>query len=318
VAKTFIAGSGYHHPEPRLTNADLERLVDTSDEWIMRHTGIRERRRAPDGVDTSDLAVAATKRALDRSGIAGGDLDALICATSTPDCLAPATASYVCNKMGVRALAFDLNASCSGFVYGLAVAQGLMEAHGLDCVALCAAEKYTRVIDYDDRRFAIFFGDGAGTVILKRERPAAGAEIVDVRLSSRNEGAELAVTPVKGFFSMDGPAIKPIATDLLVSSAREMLDRHGLRISDLSAFMAHQMNYRLLEDLVAELGVSEDQHWHNVELAGNHGGAGIVTTLCAGLERNTLRDGDLLLLTVVGSGFTAGSALLRCVASGDD
>jgi 3-oxoacyl-[acyl-carrier-protein] synthase-3 len=315
VSPTFIAGSGYHHPEARLTNADLEAMVDTSDEWIMRHTGIRERRRAAEDVDTSDLAVIATQRALDSAGLAGADLDAVICATSTPDFLVPATASFVANKMGLRAVAFDLNASCSGFVYGLAVADSLMEAHGFGRVALVAAEKYTRVTDYEDRRTAIFWGDGAGAVVLSRERPAAGAEVVDVSLTGHNEGAELAVTPVGGFFTMNGPAIRPIATDLLVRSAREMLDRHGLGVSDLRAFMSHQMNMRLLEALVAELGVTDEQHWHNVELAGNQGGAGVATTLCAGLERGDVRDGDHLLLTVVGTGFTAGSALLRGVGA---
>ena len=313
MARTFIVGSGYHHPEARLTNADLEQLVHTSDEWIMAHTGIRERRRADEDVNTSDLAVAATTSALESAGWPGEDLDLLICATSTPDRLAPSTASYVCNKMGLRAVGFDLNASCSGFVYGLAVADGLMTRDGARRVALSAAEKYTRVIDYEDRRFAIFFGDGAATVALQSEPPERGLEVVDVSMSSRNEGADLAITPVKGFFSMDGAAIKPIATDLLVRSATDMLERHGLAIGDLRAFMAHQMNYRLLEDLVEALGVSDEQHWHNVEVAGNQGGAGIVTTLCAGVERESLSDGDLLLLTVVGSGFTAGSALLRYV-----
>ena len=231
----------------------------------------------------------------------------------TPDTLAPATASWICNKLGLRAVPFDMNASCSGFIYGLAVADALIATRGLRRAVLTAAEKYSRVVDHEDRRFEIFFGDSAGALLLQPDVPAIGLELVDLTMDARSEGTELALTPVKGFFSMDGAAIKPIATDMLVQSARAMLDRNELAIGDLRAFMAHQMNYRLLEDLVEALGVAEEQHWHNVQKAGNQGGAGVLTTLCAGLDDHAseLRDADLLMLTVVGSGFTAGSALLR-------
>jgi 3-oxoacyl-[acyl-carrier-protein] synthase-3 len=315
MPRTFIAGHGHHHPATRLTNADLTRSLATTAEWIESHTGILERRRAVDGVDTSDLAVEAIRAALDGAGWAERDVELLICATSTPDTLAPATASWICNKLGMSAVPFDMNASCSGFIYGLAVADALLTTRGLKRVVLSAAEKYSRVVDHEDRRFEIFFGDSAGALLLQPDAPAAGLELVDLTMSARNEGTGLALTPVKGFFSMDGAAIKPIATEMLVRSANEMLERNELDISDLRAFMAHQMNYRLLEDLVDALGVGEEQHWHNVQTAGNQGGAGVLTTLCAGLERHAdeLADGDLFMLTVVGSGFTAGSALLRYV-----
>jgi len=315
----FIVGTAFHHPDQRLTNDDLARTVSTTDEWIQTHTGIRERRRAEDDVNTSDLGVIATGRALDGGPWRPEELELLICATSTPDHLAPSTASYICNKLGLKAVAFDVNASCSGFIYGLAVASGLMETGAYERVALCAAEKYTRTIDYSDRRFSIFFGDSAGTVLLQSERPAVGAELLDLTMSNRNEGADLAVTPINGYFEMDGPAIKEVASAQLVDRSREMLERHGLAASDLRAFMAHQVNYRLLVELVAELGVTDEQHWHNVETRGNQGGAGIVTTYCAGVERHAgdLRDGDLLLLAVVGSGFTSGAALLRWVDESD-
>ena len=315
MARAFIAGYGYHHPESRVTNADLVRSLETTSEWIESHTGILERRRAMDGVDTSDLGAEAVRRMLDATGSPSPDVELLICATSTPDTLAPATASWICEKLGLDAVPFDMNASCSGFIYGLAVAEALMATRGLRRVILCAAEKYSRVVDHGDRRFEIFFGDSAGALLLQPEAPEVGVELVDVTMSSRNEGTELALTPVQGYFSMDGTAIKPIATEMLVASASEMLERNRLQVTDLRAFMAHQMNYRLLEDLVDALGVSEDQHWHNVQTAGNQGGAGVLTTFCAGLERNRddLSDGDLFLLTVVGSGFTAGSALLRWV-----
>ncbi len=310
---TYIAGTGYHHPERVLTNADLIVRIDTSEEWIVSHTGIQARNIAADDVDTSDLAVLAIRSALERGGWTVHDVDLLICATSTPDTLAPATAAHAAEKLGLRGIHFDINASCSNFAYGLAVARGLMVAQGQRRLVLSTAEKYSRVVDYADRRFAIFFGDSAAAVLLQPDPPVLGAEVVDIRLSSHNEGAGLALTPVQGWFTMDGAAIKPIATRLLVESAGDMLDAHGLTIADLRAFMAHQMNYRLLEDLVEALGVRDDQHWHNVQTRGNQGGAGIVTTLCAGIASEPLADGDLLLLSVVGSGFTAGSVLLRWI-----
>lgn len=313
MSATYIAGRGYHHPDERLTNADIVARLDTTPEWIESHTGILERRRAVDGVDTSDLAVEAIRRALDGSDWAAGDVELLVCATSTPDTLAPATASWICGKLGLGAVPFDMNASCAGFIYGLAVADALMKARDLTRVVLTASEKYSRVVDHEDRRFEIFFGDSAGALLLQPEAPPVGLELVDLTMAARNEGTGLALTPIDGFFSMDGAAIKPIATELLVNSATEMLERNALSISDLRAFMAHQMNYRLLEELVEALQVSDEQHWHNVQTCGNQGGAGVLTTLCAGLDRHDLRDGDLLLLTVVGSGFTAGSALLRYV-----
>jgi 3-oxoacyl-[acyl-carrier-protein] synthase-3 len=316
MASTFIAGSGYHHPEGRLTNAHLERMVDTSDDWIMSHTGIKERRRADDAVNTSDLGVIATRRALEGAGWQRDDVELLICTTSTPDCLAPATASYICNKLELPAIAFDVNASCSGFVYALEVADTMIKSERYSRVALCAADKYTRVVDYSDRRYSIFWGDGAGTVLLQRDRPPAGAELVDHLLLSRNKDAALATTPIHGYFAMDGAAIKPIAMELMVRSTEEMLNRHGLQVSDLRGFMGHQMNGRLLDALGERLGLSTEQHWRNVEYAGNQGGAGIATTLCAGMANNGMRDGDLLLLAVVGTGFTAGSALLRWMCDG--
>jgi 3-oxoacyl-[acyl-carrier-protein] synthase-3 len=315
MSAIYIAGHGYHHPAGRHTNADIVARLSTSADWIESHTGILERRRASAEVDTSDLAVEAIRSALDGSAWSPEDIELLVCATSTPDTLAPATASWICEKLELGAVPFDMNASCSGFIYGLAVVDSLMRTRGLNRALLTATEKYSRVVDHDDRRFEIFFGDGAGALLMQPEAPEVGLELVDVSMSARSQGTGLAVTPVNGFFSMDGGAIKPIATELLVRSATEMLERHGLAIADLTAFMAHQMNYRLLEDLVEALGVSDEQHWHNVQTCGNQGGAGVLTTLCAGLEQraDALRDGDMLLLTVVGSGFTAGSALLRYV-----
>ena len=311
----YIGAAGHHYPERRITNADLTAMVDTSEEWIESHTGIVERRRADDDVDTSDLGVLATRAACERAGWRPEELELLLCATSTPDDLIPPTASYIAGKLGTRSVAFDVNASCSGFVYGLAVAAGLVATQGYGRAALCTAEKYTRVVDYTDRGTCIFWGDSAATVLLQRERPAAGLELVDLVMENLNEGADLVRIPREGHFLMDGSEVKRIALEGMIESARTLLERNGLGASSLRAFMAHQANYRVLEALRDALGVSEDRHWHNVRTLGNQGAAGVVTTLSAGLDAHAggLADGDLLLLTTYGSGFTGGSALLRWV-----
>jgi 3-oxoacyl-[acyl-carrier-protein] synthase-3 len=190
-----------------------------------------------------------------------------------------------------------------------------MKAHGHERAALCTAEKYTRVIDPSDRRNSIFWGDSAAAVMIQRERPPVGAEIVDVVIENLNEGADLVKIPLGGFFSMDGPAVKGIASKGMVDSATGILRRNGVGPDDLRAFIAHQANLRVLETLVDRLGVDADRHWHNVEMFGNQGAAGVATTFCAGREEHhdDLKDGDLFLLTVFGSGFTGGSALLRWI-----
>jgi 3-oxoacyl-[acyl-carrier-protein] synthase-3 len=310
-----VNGLGWHHPDRVVTNAELMRRMDTSDEWIRDHTGIRERRYAPDDVDTSDLGVIALERALHDANLDGDDLDLLVCATSTPDALIPSTASYIANKLGLRAVAFDVGAACSGFVYGLAVARGMLAANGHRRIAVCVPEKYTRVIDPEDRANSIFWGDAAGAVVLQPESPLVGLEVVDVELAAHNEGADLVRIRLGGSFEMHGRAVKKIAFQGMVDSATAMLERHGLRTADLRAFVSHQANLRMIEALAARLGIAEHQHWHNVEHFGNQGAAGVLAAFCANLEehRDGLEDGDLFLLTVYGSGFTGGSVLLRWI-----
>jgi 3-oxoacyl-[acyl-carrier-protein] synthase III len=310
-----VWGMACHHPPRVVTNRDLTLSMDTSDAWIRDHTGIRERRYADDGVDTSDLGVISTRSALERAGLDPGDLDLLVCATSTPDCLIPSTASYIANKLSLTAVAFDVNASCSGFVYGLAVARGLMAAPGYQRVALCVAEKYTRVIDPCDRANSIFWGDAAGTVVLAPERPSVGLELIDTSLASLNSGADLVRIPIGGHFQMHGRAVKKIAFQGMVDSATELLDRHGLVPADLRGFACHQANLRLVEALGDRLGIDQERNWQSAEMFGNQGAAGVLTAFCGGLEEHAdeIEDGDLFLLTVYGSGFTGGSALLRWV-----
>lgn len=311
----YISGTGSCVPGEVVTNAHLIERVATNEAWILSHTGIRERRRAPAAWDTSDLGAAATRTALERAGWAPGELELLVCATSTPDTLIPATASWIGQKLEIDPIAFDVNAACSGFVYGLATATSLMASFGYRRAALCTAEKYTRVTDYDDRSTCIFFGDSATTVLLQPDEPAVGFEIVDLSMENANEGAAFVSTPVGGTFRQDGRRVKEFALKSFEKSARQMLGRHGLGVAELKAFCGHQANLRVLEEVAGRLGVRADQHWYNVDTCGNQGAAGVVTAFCTEVERREaeLADGDLFLLTVFGSGFTYGSVLLKRV-----
>lgn len=311
----YIAGTGHHLPEARLTNQDLIATLDTSQEWIDSHTGIQERRKAADDVDTSDLGVLAMERAFERSGWAREDVELLVCATSTPDSLIPATASWIGQKLAMDPVAFDVNAACGGFAYGLGVARSMMRDFGYERAALVVPEKYTRVTDYSDRSTAVFFGDSAGAVLLQTERPSWGAEIVDILLANVNEGAGYVTTEIGGYFHQDGRTVLQYALREFERSARTILERNAVEIGQVRAFMGHQANMRVLERVAAAVGLTDEQHWHNVSVCGNQGAAGVITTFCGGVEDHPerLRDGDYVLLTVFGSGFTTGSVLLRWI-----
>ena len=315
MAPIYIAGTGFFVPEERITNPQLIASVNTTEEWIDSHIGIRERRRAKDEDDTSALGAYATAAACERLGWKPGDLDLLVCATSTPDSLIPATASWICKQLEIDPVAFDVNAACSGFVYGIATAKAMMDSLGYERVAMVTAEKYTRVTDYTDRKTCVFFGDSAGTVLMTKERPKLGFEVVDVVMENMNEGAECVTTPIKGYFTQDGPEVKKYALKGFTKSATTILERNGLTPADLYAFVGHQANYRVLQTVCDMLGVAESQHWHNVRDFGNQGAAGAATTFCQKVEEHedALEDGAYVLSTTFGSGFTTGSALLRVV-----
>lgn len=317
MPRAYIAGTGFHLPSRRITNAELTQRIDSSEDWIVKHTGIVERRGAEPDQNTSDLGVLATRAALERTGWSEKDLDLLICATSTPDALIPSTACYMGKKLRIDPVALDINAACSGFVYGLAVADAMMQTGPWKRVALCTAEKYTRVTDYTDRSSCIFFGDSAATVLLQKERPQRGFEIVDLIMANVNEGADYVVTPIGQCFRQEGNKVKDYALRSFEASAKEILARNKLTVADLRAFAGHQANLRVLEIVANALDVPPEKHWHVVESCGNSGAAGAPLTFCSKLEEHeaTVKHGDWFLVTVFGSGFTTGSVLLRRIDS---
>lgn len=314
MAHGYIVATGYTLPERILGNAELLAQLESDEEWVISHTGIRERRVAPAHHNTSNLGALSVEAALARSGgWTKDDLDLLVCATSTPDTLIPSTASWIGRELDIDPVAFDVNAACSGFVYGLATATALMNQFGYRKIALTTAEKYTRVTDYMDRATCIFFGDSAATVLIAPDEPELGFEVVDLIMENANEGAEHVSTPVGGYFRQNGRMVKDYALRSFKKSAEEILARNDLSAKDLRAFAGHQANMRVLETVAESVGVSPEQHWHNVSTCGNQGAAGVISAFCQKLEEHEydLHDGDLFLLTVFGSGFTFGSALLR-------
>ena len=317
MASVYIADTGYFLPERILTNDELSKMVDTTQEWIESRVGIRERRVADAEHNTSDLAAFAVEASLQRAGWDKEDLDLFLCATSTPDSLIPATASWSCQRMQLFDVpAFDINAACSGFVYGMGVARAMMQTGDFNKVAFVTAEKYTRVTDYTDRTSCIFFGDSAGSLLLTKDKPEKGAwEVVDTSMKNFNDGADVVTTEIGGFFWQDGRRVKNYALGAFKESAKWMLEKHGIKVDDLRAFVAHQANSRVLQTVCDMVGIHESQHWHNVEICGNQGAAGSATTFCMGLEEHqgSFKDGDTILVTTFGSGFTSGSALLRWV-----
>lgn len=311
----YIPATGHHFPEDRITNDQLVATLATTHEWIMNHVGIRERRAARRDQRPSDLGVLATRDALGKAGWKPEDVDLLVCATTTPDALAPATACYMGMKLGIDPVSFDVGAACSGFMYALQVTAGMMLAGGYKRAVCCAAEDYTRLTDYTNRQTCIFFGDSAGVALMQPEKPEVGLELVDVLLVNVNEGVPFVGLPINGYFSQVGNKILDYATKCFLNRSTEMLDRHSLKPSDLRAFVGHQANLIMLNAVADKLGLRPDQHWHNVEWCGNQGAAGVASTFSHGLDqhRDSLRHGDWFLLTTFGAGFTTGSALFRWI-----
>lgn len=316
-----VIGLGVHLPSTVVTNEDLERTLDTTDEWITTRTGIRERRHAPAGGSTSDLAVAAARAALDDAAMGVDEIDAVLVATTTPDHTIPQTAPTVAAGLGTNVAAFDVGAACTGFIYGLAVATSFTRTGIAGRVLLVGAETLSRFVDPDDRETAILFGDGAGAVVIE----GGGGSIGPFDLGSDGGLADILVVPAGGarhpadretvesgghHLRMNGREIYRHAVNRMVDSSRIVLERAGLEAADVDLFVGHQANARILQAVSRRLDIPDDRALIALEGFGNTSAASIPLALDEARRRGRLDAGDRVLLTAFGAGLTWGSCLL--------
>jgi 3-oxoacyl-[acyl-carrier-protein] synthase-3 len=319
-----ITAIGAYVPEDRLTNADLEKMVDTNDEWIRSRTGVAERRilREP-GKATSDLVVPAVQRLLEKRGIGPDDIDCLIVATVTPDMFFPSTANLACAKLGIRnAWSFDILAACSGFLYALTTGASLVESGRYRRVVVVGADKMSSIVDYSDRTTCILFGDGAGAVLL--EPNIEGYGVLDSILKSDGSGAKHlhmkaggslrppsieTITNKEHFIYQEGQAVFKFAVTGMADVAYELMQRNGLEADDIAWLVPHQANKRIIDATANRMGLSHDKVMLNIEHYGNTTAATI--PLCLWDYRKQLNKGDNLVLAAFGGGFTWGATWVK-------
>lgn len=307
-----IIGWGTALPEGVLTNADLEARLDTTDEWITERTGIRERRV---GGSTAELAAAAGRAALDRAGIADADVDTLILCTTSPDRTMPATASTVQQLLGLRCGAFDLNAACSGFVYGLVAAHGYL-AVGARHVLLIGAESLDRITDAEDRNTAILFGNGGGAVVVSSDAPGSvspSPQLLGWDAGSDGSLEHILFAEVGGTMQMDGREVFRRAVRVMVDSATLAMARAGVGPDDIAVVVPHQANIRIIAAACDRLGIDLARAATVLDRTGNTSAASIPLALADALDTGRIADGDLVLLVGFGAGMTWASAVLRWI-----
>jgi len=313
-----ITGLGAYAPERVITNAELSQLVETSDEWIVERTGIRERRIAADSQALSDLCLPAAQQALEQAGIEGKDVDLLIVATVTPDMMFPSTSAILADRLGATdAAAYDLSAGCTGFMYALAQAYGML-AGGLARRALVVGgDVLSRILDWSDRSTVVLFGDGAGAVVVE---PSEEAGFLAFELGADGAGGEHLWLPGSGsrrfedpdrFVKMNGREVFRFATRVLVQSAEAVLEREGSTVDDVDVYVPHQANVRIIDHATKKLGIPSDRVVINVDRYGNTSSGSIPLALADAQEDGRLRQGKLVLMTGMGAGLTWGSALMR-------
>jgi 3-oxoacyl-[acyl-carrier-protein] synthase-3 len=313
-----IIGTGSYLPSRVLTNAELAGTVDTSDEWIRQRTGICERHIAAEGELASDLALQASRRALEMAGIAAGQLDLIIVATTTPDMVFPSTACILQSKLGVKGMpAFDVQAVCSGFVYALSIADQFMRSGQYEHILVVGAEVYSRILDWSDRGTCVLFGDGAGAVVLKRSSKPG---ILAARLHADGSHAEILSVPgqvcrgaVSGtpLLQMDGGAVFKFAVKVLEEVALETLEAAGLQKTDIDWLIPHQANIRIIQATAKKLGLSMERVIVTVDRHANTSAASVPLALDEAVRDGRIRPGQRVMLEGVGGGFTWGAVLLQ-------
>jgi len=319
-----IAGTGYYLPEKVLTNADLEKMVDTSDEWILERTGIRERRIIAPGETVSSMAEAASRQAIESAGLAPEDIDLIILGTFTPDNPLPAAACLLQHRLGNKtAASFDISAACCGFIYALEMGEKMLRAGRYRNALIVAAEAISVVTDWQDRNTCVLFGDGAGAAVLTR---GGGHRILDSFIRSDGEYSTLLIVEAGGsacpitpeiieqrrqYIRMEGNKVFKLAVSSMVRASKEVLKRAGLTIDDVTWLLPHQANLRIMKAVARGLRLPEEQVYINVDRYGNMSGATVPIGLAEMDHNGVLKPGDLLLLVAFGGGLTWAASLVR-------
>ena len=322
MIRARIIGCGACLPDNIVTNDDLAKIVDTSDEWIRERTGIRQRHIASPGENTSDLALGPARAALTDAGIDAGELDMIICATTTPDESFPATATIVQSRLGMsHGAAFDVQAVCSGFIYGLAVADSMIRTGAARTILLIGAETMSRLLDWTDRTTCVLFGDGAGAVVLQAHDGLGDNSdqgLLNTRLFSDGRLHDMlytdggvSSTQTAGKLKMHGKEVFRHAVTNIAAAIQASLDAAGLTVADIDWFVPHQANQRILDGTARKLGIDTGRVISTVALHGNTSAASVPLALCVAVRDGRIKRGDLVLLEAMGGGFTWGAALLR-------
>lgn len=320
-----IAGTGSYFPERILTNADLEKMVDTSDEWITTRTGIKERRIAHKQQATSDLALEASREALKSAGMNAQDIDLIMVATVTPDMFFPSTGCYLQKKLGAGEIpSFDLAAACSGFIYGISIAKGFIESGIYRNILLVGAETLSKVTDWTDRNTCVLFGDGAGAMILSASQE--NDDVLSVFLGSNGAYSDLLYLPAGGSahpatletvneklhtMKMLGKEVFKAAVPKMALAAEKALEIADKKPEDISLFIPHQANMRIIQAVAKKMDISMDRVFVNIHKTGNISAATTITALDEAVKTGRIKKGDLAELVAFGGGFTWGAAVIR-------
>jgi 3-oxoacyl-[acyl-carrier-protein] synthase III len=326
LRRVQISGLATYVPPRILTNAELEKMVDTSDEWILQRTGIRERHIVEKGVATSDLAAQAAVKAIAQAGLKPTDIDFIVVGTTTPDMMFPSTACLLQQKIGaIGAWGFDLGAACSGFAFALGTAAHMVAAGTHEHALAIGADVMSSIVDYQDRATCVLFGDGAGAAVISPS-PDQALGIIDCAFEIDGNGAEALCMPAGGslrpasletvaarqhFIKQDGQAVFKFAVRKTEEMCRRVLDRNGVSAADVDLFVSHQANRRIVQAAANKLGLAPEKVIINIERFGNTTAATIPLALNDAILEGRLKKGDLVLLASVGAGFTQGAVLVR-------
>lgn len=320
-----ILGMGHSYPEGILTNADLEKIVETSDEWITSRTGIKQRHKAAENEYTSLFGTAAAKQAIERAGLKPEDIDLIVCATTTPDQIMPSTGALIQAQLGaVNAAGMDIFAACSGFIYGLTMVESMIRTGQIRYALVIGAEVLTKYVDYTDRSTCVIFGDGAGAAVIGQVPAGKGILATKIRSDGRYEeqlfapggGTKMGTTHQtiddrQHFFKMRGNELFKVAVRSMADISAEMLEKAGFTVEDVDIVVPHQANQRITDAVASRLGVAEEKVYSNIEMHGNTSSASIPIALDECFQSGKIKEGSLVLLTAFGGGATWGATVLQ-------